>query len=114
MVELALPRNSKIKKGKVWNKPSGAEKKTAKEFKVYRWSPDDNENPRVDTYYVDTSDCGPMVLDGIIKIKNEIAPMINTTNKYLLALRLGVMCNSPDLYSIILPLRSFMYSLCSI
>ncbi len=73
MVELALPKNSKVRNGKAWNKPEG---KTFKEFRIYRWNPDDNDNPRVDTYYVDLRDCGPMVLDALIKIKNEIDPTL--------------------------------------
>jgi succinate dehydrogenase / fumarate reductase, iron-sulfur subunit len=70
MVELTLPRNSKIRKGKTWNKPSG--KGRFQQVEVYRWNPDDGENPRVDTYSVDRETCGPMVLDALIKIKNEI------------------------------------------
>jgi succinate dehydrogenase / fumarate reductase iron-sulfur subunit len=70
MVELALPANSKIKPGKVIDAANGA--KRAKAFKVYRWSPDDGENPRVDTYIIDLDKCGPMVLDAIIYIKNEV------------------------------------------
>ena len=42
----------------------------------YRWSPDDGANPRVDTYHVDMDTCGPMVLDALIKIKNEIDPTL--------------------------------------
>ena len=42
-----------------------------KEFRIYRWSPDDHRNPRLDTYHVDLHACGPMVLDALIKIKNE-------------------------------------------
>ncbi|MDG2269519.1 MAG: succinate dehydrogenase iron-sulfur subunit, partial [Alphaproteobacteria bacterium] len=41
-------------------------------IKIYRWSPDDDQNPRLDTYHVDLDDCGPMVLDALIKIKNEV------------------------------------------
>ena len=70
MVELALPKNSRITKGKVWNRPEGA--KDVREFKIYRWSPDDGDNPRMDTFYVDTSDCGPMVLDALLWIKNKV------------------------------------------
>src|SRR5688572_33332245 len=33
-------------------------------------------NPRVDTYEVDMATCGPMVLDALIKIKNEIDPTL--------------------------------------
>ena len=72
MVELALPKNSKVGTGKTHPKPDGSSK--LKAFNVYRWSPDDAENPRIDTYYVDLDDCGPMILDGLIKIKNEIDP----------------------------------------
>ena len=73
MVELTLPRQSKVMPGKIWPKPEG---KRVKAFKVYRWNPDDLENPRTDTYYVDLDNCGPMVLDGLIKIKNEIDPTL--------------------------------------
>ncbi|GLQ07846.1 succinate dehydrogenase iron-sulfur subunit [Sneathiella chinensis] len=74
MVELALPKNSKVGTGKAHPKPEGAQK--VKTFNVYRWSPDDTENPRIDTYYVDLDTCGPMILDGLIKIKNEIDPTL--------------------------------------
>jgi succinate dehydrogenase / fumarate reductase iron-sulfur subunit len=69
MVEFRLPRNSRIGKGKVWPKP---ESDRLREFQVYRWNPDDDRNPRLDTYFVDMSDCGPMVLDGLIWIKNNV------------------------------------------
>src|SRR6188474_665641 len=74
MVEFALPKNSKITGGKTWPKPAGAT--DVREFRVYRWNPDDGKNPSVDTYYVDTHDCGPMVLDGLIWIKNNIDPSL--------------------------------------
>jgi succinate dehydrogenase / fumarate reductase, iron-sulfur subunit len=45
-------------------------------FRVYRWDPDSGENPRIDTYEVDLDSCGPMVLDALIKIKNEIDPTL--------------------------------------
>ena len=56
--------------GKAWPKPDGAA--NTREFKVYRWNPDDSANPSIDTYHVDLDDCGPMVLDAVIKIKNEV------------------------------------------
>ncbi len=74
MVQLTLPKNSKIKQGKVWPKPEGAT--NLREMRIYRWSPDDDENPRVDTYYVDMDDCGPMVLDAMIWIKNKVDPTL--------------------------------------
>ena len=70
MVQLSLPKNSVVKKGKTFKAPNGAKK--VKKFRIYRWSPDDGANPRMDTYEVDLSECGPMVLDALIKIKNEI------------------------------------------
>ncbi|MDE0971371.1 MAG: succinate dehydrogenase iron-sulfur subunit [Arenicellales bacterium] len=42
-----------------------------REFQIYRWDPDKNENPRLDVFHVDLKNCGPMVLDAVIKIKNE-------------------------------------------
>ena len=70
MVEFSLPQNSKVGIGKTWKAKPGA--KRVKGFKVYRWNEDDGQNPRVDTFEVDLDTCGPMVLDALIKIKNEI------------------------------------------
>ncbi len=74
MVEFALPKNSKIGQGKIWPKSVGAQRLT--EFRIYRWNPEDGQNPRVDTYYVDRDDCGPMVLDAVIWIKTVIDPTL--------------------------------------
>ncbi len=74
MVEFSLPKNSKVKKGKLHKAPEGAT--NVRNFQVYRWSPEDDENPRVDTYEVDMDTCGPMVLDALIKIKDEIDPTL--------------------------------------
>jgi succinate dehydrogenase / fumarate reductase iron-sulfur subunit len=70
MVQLSLPKNSKVGKGKTFKADAGA--KNVRKFSVYRWSPDDGKNPSIDTYEVDLDKCGPMVLDALIKIKNEI------------------------------------------
>ena len=74
MAEFQLPKNSRMTEGKVWPKPPAAN--NLKEFRVYRWNPEDGQNPRIDTYYVDRDDCGPMILDGIIWIKNRIDPTL--------------------------------------
>ncbi|KAK9381471.1 alpha-helical ferredoxin [Kockiozyma suomiensis] len=43
-----------------------------KQFQIYRWSPDDpTSKPRMQTYNVDLNACGPMMLDALLKIKNE-------------------------------------------
>ena len=70
MVEIALPANSKIGKGVTHAAKDGAKK--PRTLKIYRWNPDDEANPRVDTYTIDADDCGPMVLDALIKVKNEV------------------------------------------
>jgi succinate dehydrogenase / fumarate reductase iron-sulfur subunit len=74
MAKFTLPKNSKIIEGKKFPAPQGAKDK--KTFRVYRWSPDDAENPRLDEYEIDLSKCGPMVLDALIYIKNEIDPTL--------------------------------------
>jgi len=74
MAEFRLPKNSRVTKGKAFPAPAGAT--NTRTFRVYRWDPDDGDNPRVDSYEVDLDSCGPMVLDAIIKIKNEIDPSL--------------------------------------
>ncbi|GGB54913.1 succinate dehydrogenase iron-sulfur subunit [Tistrella bauzanensis] len=73
MAEFRLPKNSQIRQGKTY-KADGAQ--NIKVFKIYRWNPDSGETPSVDTYEVDLDHCGPMVLDALIKIKNEVDPTL--------------------------------------
>ena len=70
MVQLNLPKNSRVQKGRHVPAPEGA--KQVKRFKVYRWDPEAGGNPRWDTYDVAVDQCGPMVLDVIIHIKNTM------------------------------------------
>jgi succinate dehydrogenase / fumarate reductase iron-sulfur subunit len=79
MVQFTLPRGSEPKSGKVWPGPTtanGKKPKRTKDFRVYRYNPDDGGNPAIDTYRVDLENCGPMVLDALIKIKNEVDPTL--------------------------------------
>ena len=77
MVQFTLPKNSKVKQGKAWNPPpEGAEAGRYREYRIYRFDPETGENPRLDTYWVDMTDCGPMVLDALIWIKNTIDPTL--------------------------------------
>ena len=69
MAEFSLPQNSKVRKGEHHPAPTGAKK--PRTFRIYRWSPDDDRNPRLDTFELDVSNC-PMVLDALLKIKNEV------------------------------------------
>lgn len=74
MAEFTLPANSKIKPGKNHEALPGA--KRTRKFRVYRYDPDTGENPRLDTYQVDMDDCGPMVLDALLYIKNKVDPTL--------------------------------------
>ena len=74
MAQFTLPANSKITKGKTHQlkEPANDPKKLA----IYRWDPEDDKNPRIDNYEIDQEKCGPMVLDALMKIKNEIDPTL--------------------------------------
>lgn len=74
MAEFTLPENSVIKEGSTFSAPEGAT--NTRTVEVYRWDPDSGENPCVDTYEIDLDTCGPMVLDALIKIKNETDPTL--------------------------------------
>ncbi|MEN9423496.1 MAG: hypothetical protein RL122_879, partial [Pseudomonadota bacterium] len=74
MAEFTLPANSVVKSGKTWPAPTGATR--VKNFRIYRYDPSTGENPRWDTYQIDLDQCGPMVLDALLKIKNEIDPSL--------------------------------------
>ena len=87
MVEFTLPQNSKVMEG--IEHPSFSEAKDPKKLKIYRWDPDKKENPRLDTYEIDQKQCGPMVLDALMKIKNEV----DTTLTFRRSCREGV-CGS--------------------
>ena len=74
MVELLLPKNSRVVKGKKYKALTSNDK--VKTFAIYRYDPDSNDQPRIDSYDVDLSNTGPMVLDALIKIKNDIDPTL--------------------------------------
>ena len=71
MAQFRLPANSRYddRQGRHHPAPEGAMR--VRQFRVYRWDPDSDATPRLDTYEVDLGKCGPMVLDALIKIKNE-------------------------------------------
>jgi succinate dehydrogenase / fumarate reductase iron-sulfur subunit len=87
MAEFRLPANSRIGVGATY--PAPADAKRPRQFKIYRWNPDDDKNPAIDTYTIDLDQCGPMVLDALIKIKNEI----DTTLTFRRSCREGI-CGS--------------------
>lgn len=42
-----------------------------REFMIYRWDPENEDKPTYQTYKVDLNACGPMMLDVLLKIKDE-------------------------------------------
>lgn len=48
-----------------------------KTFHVYRWNPDEpSSKPRMQSYTLDLNKTGPMMLDALIRIKNEVDPTL--------------------------------------
>lgn len=70
MVQFRLPKHSQLQKGKVFKVTGNAQ--TLRTFHIYRWNPEDNNNPRMDEFTIDVKDSGQMVLDALIYIKNNI------------------------------------------
>ena len=62
----SLPKNSKIVKGKIF----GTKKNLV--LNIYRWNRESGKNPSINTYHLDKSKIGPMLLDAIIHIKNNV------------------------------------------
>ncbi|MDC0981926.1 succinate dehydrogenase iron-sulfur subunit [Candidatus Pelagibacter sp.] len=74
MVQINLPKNSEVIKGKYYQDKTGS--KNIRKVNVYRWDPSTEENPRLDTYEVDMDNCPSKILDILNKIKNEIDPTL--------------------------------------
>src|SRR6201994_1917637 len=75
MSEFTLPANSKVGVGKHWPSPKNAAR--VKHFQIYRWDPADKANPKMDTFEIDLDHCGPMVLDALVKINDQIDPTLS-------------------------------------
>ena len=59
------------------NEPSQSPEARTKTFHIYRWSPDKpSEKPKMQSYTLDLNKTGPMVLDALIRIKNEVDPTL--------------------------------------
>jgi succinate dehydrogenase / fumarate reductase, iron-sulfur subunit len=74
MAQFKLPENSRVRPGRSHPAQPGAT--SVRTFRIYRFDPDSGENPRLDSFEVDMGGCGPMVLDALIKIKNEVDPTL--------------------------------------
>jgi len=69
MAAFTLPKKSKVTKGKVYE--TTKDSKNIRTFHVYRYDPSEDSNPRLDSYEIVLDECGPMVLDALIKIKAD-------------------------------------------
>lgn len=59
------------------SEPAEEKKPNLKTFQIYRWNPDTpTEKPKLQSYTIDLNKTGPMILDAIIRIKNEIDPTL--------------------------------------
>ncbi len=80
MVQLRLPKNSVPVEGKKFSNMDGLDEAAAnnkvKTFKVYRWSGDAEENPKIDTFEISYPKSDTMVLDILNKIKSEVDPSL--------------------------------------
>lgn len=74
MSQFRLPNVSEVRPGiqRVAAKLAGR----VRRFHIYRYDPMYSRQPTLDTYDLDAGTCGPMVLDALIKIKNEIDPTL--------------------------------------
>ncbi|KAJ8510947.1 hypothetical protein OPV22_001381 [Ensete ventricosum] len=72
----ALFLQSQLHSSQTDSAAAAAKPKRTKTFSIYRWNPDHPEKPQLQHYEIDLGECGPMVLDALIKIKNEIDPSL--------------------------------------
>jgi len=57
--------------------PNPSKDAKIKTFHIYRWSPDEPASkPRMQSYTLDLNKTGPMMLDALIRIKNEVDPTL--------------------------------------
>ncbi len=73
-INFGLSDCSRVNPGRSWPAPEGATR--VKQLQVYRYDPEGGTGPRLDTYAIDLDNCGPMLLDALIKIKNEVDPTL--------------------------------------
>src|SRR6202451_3170195 len=75
MSEFTLPANSKVGEGRHWKLAQPAQH--VKSFRIYRWDPKKGTKPAMDTFDIDRDECGPMVLDALVKLNDQIDPTLS-------------------------------------
>lgn len=62
---------------KTVKEPEPSKDAKIKTFHIYRWNPDEPASkPRMQSYTLDLNKTGPMMLDALIRIKNEVDPTL--------------------------------------
>jgi succinate dehydrogenase (ubiquinone) iron-sulfur subunit len=57
--------------------PAPGKEAKIKTFQIYRWNPDEpTSKPKMQSYTLDLNKTGPMMLDALIRIKNEVDPTL--------------------------------------
>jgi succinate dehydrogenase (ubiquinone) iron-sulfur subunit len=57
--------------------PNPSKDAKIKTFHIYRWNPDEpSSKPKMQSYTLDLNKTGPMMLDALIRIKNEVDPTL--------------------------------------
>ncbi len=70
MSKFRLPPNSVVAEGRHYS--AGDAPACPRRFKIYRYDPESQANPRLDTFDIDAKRCGPMVLDALFYIKDNL------------------------------------------
>jgi len=66
-----------LSKASTVKEPAASPDAKIKTFQIYRWNPDEpTAKPRMQTYTLDLNKTGPMMLDALIRIKNEVDPTL--------------------------------------
>lgn len=68
MVEFTLPKNSVVEQ----SNSSPSKGNNFQRVELYRWNPESGENPHIDTFDIPKDECGSMILDVLLKIKNDL------------------------------------------
>lgn len=76
-VPAAVRSMAQVSDAQQQNVTASGDKPRLKTFQIYRWNPDTpTEKPRMQSYTLDLNKTGPMVLDALIRIKNELDPTL--------------------------------------
>ena len=76
MAQFTLPRNSKVTNGTHHPAKDGAQ--NTRTFTIYRWSPEDDENPRLDSFEIDLMSIKFII--GLVGVSTQIILVLSVIN----------------------------------